>query len=332
MGLRHKVAGLTVVSCASFALAALCFAVGIDSRAQVTDEDGGPQTQAKVIQPTAGIDTIEVETSAADVTIELTDGPDIVAEVTAADADSGRVELGGRVVGATLVLDARGDVTKNVSWTLADVLRFNVTTESDDSTLHVRIPASLVPALVVSTRSGDVRLPALELAKAEVRTLSGDVTLDRLAAASLDVETTSGDLSARLPVEAARIKIETTSGSVDMPHAKGALDVRSTSGDVGLGASGSVRAVTTSGDLHIDLEAIDGEVSASSISGDVRVRMRKDAPVAVELRTRSGDIDSDFGAGRTDGPAGGSLSYAPAGAEHKVEIDTTSGDVSLTAL
>jgi hypothetical protein len=89
MGLKRKVAGLAVVSCASFALAALCFAVGFDARAQ-KDEAAAPAS-TKVTQVAEGISGLDVETSSADVRVELYDGDAIEAELTAPNGSSGRL-------------------------------------------------------------------------------------------------------------------------------------------------------------------------------------------------------------------------------------------------
>jgi lia operon protein LiaG len=226
------------------------------------------------------------------------------------------------------MLDARGNVDRNVRWSLADVLHFNIDVQSDDATLHVRVPSGLKPSLRIATKSGDVTLPEMSLAKAELQTLSGDVEIGRLTAQALRVATMSGDLAARDGIDAAGIRVETASGQISIARAKGALDVRTLSGDVDLGAAGSVIVATTSGDVRVDLDSVSGEVEGRSVSGDIRMRVRRDASVSVEMSTRSGEIRSDFGGGSGDGR----LSYEPAGAQHRVSLDSTSGDLSLMAL
>ncbi|MGH3368925.1 MAG: DUF4097 family beta strand repeat-containing protein, partial [Nocardioidaceae bacterium] len=140
---------------------------------------------------------------------------------------------------------------------------------------------------------------------------SGDVVLSGVA--GVDTSSQSADLKVRDVT--GPVRIETTSGNVELDRIKGTLDVEVNSGDVtGRHLSGgSVRLKATSGDLKLDLDE-PNPVSAEATSGEIDVTVPDDS-YEVTADTSSGDKDIKVPS-VTDGT-------------HRIDAHTTSGDIAL---
>ena len=130
-------------------------------------------------------------------------------------------------------------------------------------------------ALEVKTASGDVAVG--EVGKdARAKTASGDVAIDRIAG-KLMLVSASGDVAV---------------GAVD-----GAVEIRAASGDVSIGTAGSgVTVQTASGDQKVDSVA-QGRVELKSASGDIRVGVRRGSRAWLDVRSISGDAESELAVG-----------------------------------
>jgi ferric-dicitrate binding protein FerR (iron transport regulator) len=96
-------------------------------------------------------------------------------------------------------------------------------------------------AVSVKTTSGDVTGNSLSAASADITTTSGEVELDtRSASSQLKVDTTSGDVDVTVPQDVPyRVRLESTSGDydqgiLDVPSSPRLLSVTTTSGDITL--------------------------------------------------------------------------------------------------
>ncbi|MFJ3881202.1 DUF4097 family beta strand repeat-containing protein [Streptomyces sp. NPDC090077] len=114
--------------------------------------------------------------------------------------------------------------------------------ELDSSSGDVRAERITGP-LKVRTSSGDLRAADLAGAEFEFRSSSGDSTVGfAKAPASVSVTTSSGDVTLRAPQAPYRVSADTASGERDVtlgdaPGATSRIAVRTTSGDIRIGAS-----------------------------------------------------------------------------------------------
>lgn len=109
--------------------------------------------------------------------------------------------------------------------------------------------------------------------------------------------------------ESTHVKIETTSGNVNINDIGGGLDVETVSGDIKIfTAKKGVRSKTISGDIYV--KDIYGNTNLKTTSGDIRIH---DLDGSLEAESVSGDMDFK----NIDG---------------KVDLKTTSGDVSISGL
>ena len=164
--------------------------------------------------------------------------------------------------------------------------------------------------LHLSAVSADVTVSGV-LGVQRLTAVSGDVSTE-LAGADLELKTVSGDVKLKGHGQPARLHVSTVSGDVHLEHGAGDLETGTVSGTlvVSLDTARSVRARTTSGDLHFEGKLTRGATfEATSVSGDLKVRASAEGGYGYELSTFSGDIDNCFGAKREkSGGVGHSLS------------------------
>jgi hypothetical protein len=154
--------------------------------------------------------------------------------------------------------------------------------------------------------------------RTEVKGVSGDTTLVGLSG----------------PVRA-----ETVSGSVETQGMTGALRFSSVSGDLTIvdGAGTSVRADSVSGSMIVDLLPVNTgpagratDVSVTSVSGEIAVRLPHPADTEVEANTTSGTLSNAFEDLRVTGQWGMKRITGLLGeGQGKLKASTVSGSIAL---
>ncbi|MFJ4469133.1 DUF4097 family beta strand repeat-containing protein [Streptomyces sp. NPDC089424] len=149
--------------------------------------------------------------------------------------------------------------------------------------------------------------------RAEVKGVSGDTTLVGLAG----------------PVRA-----DTVSGSVEAQALRGDLRFNSISGDLTVveGAGSSVKADSVSGSMIVDLDPTGGpsEITLTSISGEIAIRLPHPADAEVEANTASGAVSNAFEDLRVTGQWGAKRITGRLGAgSGRLKATTVSGSIAL---
>lgn len=154
--------------------------------------------------------------------------------------------------------------------------------------------------------------------KAAVRSVSGDATLVRL----------TGD-----------VRAETVSGSLEAQGVTGRLRYNSVSGDLTViegGAGSRVRADTVSGDMLVDLAgqndgtSVPTDISLTTVSGEVAIRLPHPADAEVDANTASGSVSNAFEDLRVSGHWGAKKITGTLGpGTGKLKASTMSGSIAL---
>jgi len=166
--------------------------------------------------------------------------------------------------------------------------------ETGSADLEVSGP---IGSLDVKSGSGDCRFGSVD-GDVAVKTASGDVVGD----------TVTGRLTAT-----------TASGDARVRSVEGALVGHSASGDFAIGAAGSARITTASGDVEIGAVR-SGDTTIRSVSGDVEVGIPRGTRVYLDLASTSGSTVSDLDMSGDGGDAGAHL---------ELHVSTVSGDIRV---
>jgi DUF4097 and DUF4098 domain-containing protein YvlB len=146
---------------------------------------------------------------------------------------------------------------------------------------RVTVRAPQESSLEVSTVSADVRAQG-RFGAAELKTVSGDVAVDEVA-----VDAT----------------VKSVSGGVQLGRVGGQATVNSVSGDVNVGeATCGAEIKTVSGDQAVD-SVTEGSTALQSVSGDIRVGIRRGSGVWMDAKSTSGKTVSELDP--SDGPPDG---------------------------
>ncbi|MBA3523184.1 MAG: DUF4097 family beta strand repeat protein [Geodermatophilaceae bacterium] len=157
----------------------------------------------------------------------------------------------------------------------------------------------------------------------EANTASGDVSVEQLSGDAI-VHSASGNLT--IGSAAGSVDAKTASGNIRVATVGGHCHASSASGDITVGdCGGEFTARTASGDVRLD-QAGHGSLQVNTMSGDVRVGVRRGARVWLDISTMSGRTRSDL-------DHDDSLEASSGGAQDEdvlsVGIRTMSGDVTL---
>ncbi|WP_395573314.1 DUF4097 family beta strand repeat-containing protein [Streptomyces sp. BK79] len=146
----------------------------------------------------------------------------------------------------------------------------------------------------------------------EVKGVTGDTTLVGLAG----------------PVRA-----DTVAGSVEAQALTGDLRFKSVSGDLTVVEAGSrVRADSVTGSMIVDLDPASGptDISLTSVSGEIAIRLPQPADAEVEANTASGTVSSAFEDLRVGGQWGAKRITGRLGAGNgRLKATTVSGSIAL---
>jgi DUF4097 and DUF4098 domain-containing protein YvlB len=253
---------------------------------------------------------LDLEVPAGDVRIDTSDAAEVEVELSPADGSEGSREAVERAR-----LEFHGDellvhVPDQRVWGISFGRRASV---------DVRVRCPHGSTLAVKTRSADVEARGL-FARALVNTTSGDVGLAEVADEA-ELQTVSGDL--RIGPIAGRTSVNIVSGDAVLERVGGHLRINCVSGDVTVReAAGPVKVDTVSGDL--ELESVEaGDVDLNSVSGDLRVGIKRGSRLSVDATAVSGDLESEID---LDGEAGASGTDGPL---VEVRARTISGDLRI---
>ncbi|NUR75648.1 MAG: DUF4097 family beta strand repeat protein [Thermoleophilia bacterium] len=170
----------------------------------------------------------------------------------------------------------------------------------------------------VRSKSADLRVSGT-IGGLNVTTASGDVEAT-MVEGGVNVKSASGDVNVR--EIRGGVNVQTASGDIELDIAHGPVNVQTASGDLAIGeAYDNVSANTVSGDQQHGA-VMRGNVAAHSVSGDVRIGVRRGSKVYLDCNTVSGDTSSELEL-TTEAPAGD-------GPLVEVRAKTVSGDITIT--
>jgi DUF4097 and DUF4098 domain-containing protein YvlB len=200
--------------------------------------------------------------------------------------------------------------------------------ELGDTRYEVTIPKSA--RVVAKGVSGDVSINGGS--DVDAQSVSGDVQVAN-ATGRVGIQNVSGDASAQRI--GGGVKGSTVSGELTLSDVDGDVDANTVSGDIILDGvrSSFVRSSTTSGDVHF-AGPLDpkGSYEFNSHSGDIEIEI-PGGGASLDVRTFSGDVDSDFPMtlepGARTGERGKGMRFTIGGGGARITARTFSGDITI---
>ncbi len=326
---------------ASLGLAALALCAPTLARAQKQFTLTGDEVAVYNLAGTASISA----GSGGSVTVTVTPGGSDGAKLTFAEGTvRGRNSLRVIYPSDRIIYDAMG---RGNSTELS--VREDGTFGGDDETRHqnrggrVRIAGSgsgleAYANLVISVPEGKSVAVNLGVGDITASNVNGNLRLDT-SSGRVDVTGTKGDLSVDTGsgdvkvtrVSGSAISIDTGSGEVNGTGIKtAALEVDTGSGDVSLSevTSEDVSVDTGSGSVNLALTATVDQLKVDTGSGDVTIAVPSTLSAQVAIETGSGDITTDFPI-QVRKTGGDELVGTIGSGAGRIDIDTGSGDVKL---
>jgi len=164
--------------------------------------------------------------------------------------------------------------------------------------VEIEIDPHYMGNLDISSASGRVESDYLYARRVSVSTMSGDVRLGNLTCFDFDCSTMSGNVNVN-SLSSDRYNISTMSGDVNIS---------------GL-TPGRLDCSTASGRIRVEYKAFGNDISFSTMSGDIDLRLPPDARFSLEKSTMSGDMDNELG---TDSSS-----------QYRIYMSTMSGDMRI---
>jgi len=147
------------------------------------------------------------------------------------------------------------------------------------------------------------------------------------------LSTASGDIA--VTGATGDVKVDSASGDVRIKDVSGTIHASTASGDVSItNVKGPVSANSASGDVDVQISRLEGsnQMSFSTASGDVSVKVPANLDAEIEMSSLSGSLHTDFPIEIQDqehGPGSHARGRLGNGATH-LSLSSASGDVSLS--
>jgi DUF4097 and DUF4098 domain-containing protein YvlB len=213
-------------------------------------------------------------------------------------------------------------------------MTLNVNARRGEGSIEMSVPIGV--RVTASTHSGQVSVRGTR-GPVEGHSDNGSVEVED-ATSRVDLSTFSGHLQATDINGDAHL--DAISGEIKLQDVRGTVDASTVSGDIDLigVTSKSVRAKTTSGDVTFDgLVDSNGRYELSSHSGDLRLRVQRDASAQLSVATWNGAIDSQFpitlkpGQQRIGTLNAKRFTFEIGGGAARIIAETFSGDITISA-
>jgi DUF4097 and DUF4098 domain-containing protein YvlB len=233
---------------------------------------------------------VEVETAdVQEATVELTASSDRARE----QIERSEITLSDRGDHDELIVDADPE---DFGWSAGRV-KLSISLGSRRDNLHVRIRVPHGTTLKAETGAADLRA-AGRYSVLETRTGAGDITIDEVEHDAA-VKVASGDV--QINRVGGSLKVQTAAGNLKAGPVGGDAEVKTAAGDINLDeVGGSVTVHSASGDLRVGA-VTEGKVELKSVSGDMLVGVRRGSRVWLDVKTITGDAQSDLDVGDDDG-------------------------------
>ncbi len=163
--------------------------------------------------------------------------------------------------------------------------------------IEVYLPKEGIATLSLETASGNITADEAFSIQAEtvcVGASSGNIKWRNTQAENVALAAASGNIHA-WEISAGETAIATSSGNIDAENISGAFTLAASSGNIqALQMNGHGSANTSSGGIKVEMDEVTGDMKLKANSGGVKLLLPKDLSFALEVKTGSGSIHTDY--------------------------------------
>ncbi len=157
----------------------------------------------------------------------------------------------------------------------------------------------------------DIYIPKTYANDLKINTVSGQVSIEGQSLRSLNVNTVSGALDLK-SVHTASSNLKTVSGRITASGFTGKLDSK-----------------TVSGEMKAHFDEFNGDINASTTSGQIRLSLPANAEFKLKANTVSGNIECDFPVTVQGTIRRNNMEGTAGGGDHQISLTSVSGNIII---
>ena len=183
--------------------------------------------------------------------------------------------------------------------------------------------------IAISVANADVVSDTLRAKRLKIDSSSGDISVGAENISSVELSNASGRIDLRHTGTSQYVTLQSSSGAITAElDSVEKLDAETASGDVKVSAASlaDVEADSSSGEISLTVREYMAACRIDTASGEVTLKLPETLGFTAEVDTASGDFESDIALKHRGD------SYVAGDGNAEIEIDTSSGNISIFAL
>lgn len=206
----------------------------------------------------------------------------------------------------------------------------NIGFHNNNTKLDVYIPKSYSQNLTVSSTSGSIDVTNLNLSTLDCKVVSGELFVKEISASQAILQSTSG--SVEINKLTANVTVKSVSGKISLRDISAKkTSFETTSGQIDVeGSLGDVTAKTISGSTFLNHKTFNNNISATSTSGTVEIKLPENAEFYLKANSVSGSINSSFPVTVSGTLGKKELSGIVKSDRNRVTVNTVSGSIKIS--
>ncbi|PLS15982.1 hypothetical protein CVD28_19780 [Bacillus sp. M6-12] len=270
------------------------------------------------------ITSVKVESPSTDVFLASADQEDISIELTGEVSQKLKNDF-------TMEVKEDGD-TLFVEVQRKNKMKISIAPQIQRVKLHIRVPEKVYKSIAISTSSGDIDFKNLEAKVIDLHSSSGDIAAaNGIAETTYSLNASSGDIKGT-GNKAQKLSVSVSSGDINLKNSDAKENsLSSSSGEIIIDdLKGAINVKSSSGDIRFASKELVNHVNAEATSGDIEMDF-VEAPQSAVLNfsSSSGDGKANLDGMSFDEKSEHSIEGKVGDGEHVIKVKTSSGDFEI---
>lgn len=219
-----------------------------------------------------------------------------------------------------------GEVSTNRNRDIPSLVAYK---SGDELRIEIIKPKTVFIGINIWRTKLDIYIPEDSLELLDIDAVSSDIEVSDLKVDKFEYTGVSGDLKGET-IFAENIKVNTTSGDINIDSYTGDLNIHVISGDLVFkdgSLNDDIDLTSISGDIYIEQED-PSSMNINTTSGDIGIKISENAGFYLKANTVSGEIDNRFPIEITSSGKRNLQGKVGSG-EKEIIVSTTSGDIKV---